>query len=112
MRIQKDYIVNSGSTYDQHTKNMRKASRQYSMNKDLGTGFLLGFKAHDEVSRIRQGQAAHPIMSYRTRSSFRKSSQVRNEEELNILKKLERNFHREQIKGRSCWSQLKPVDTS
>ena len=37
---------------------------------------------------------------------------MRNEEELSVLKKLERNFRKEQATGRSCWSQLRPVNTS
>jgi len=90
------------------------------ISKETGSGFRTTFKAHDEGSRVKQQHAFYPIMSKQEKpknqsSSFYGASSLKSSEREKIkisLKKLEKNFRKEQIKGRSSWQVLKPGMTS
>lgn len=89
------------------------------ISKEIGSGFRTTLKAHDEGSRVKQQHAFHPIMNKQEKpkssSSFYGASSLKSSEREKIkisLKKLEKNFKKEQIKGRSSWQVLKPGMTS
>ena len=62
-RFQKEYIVQSGSSYFRGSPILNYGGRHLDVVKDCGSGFRTSFKAQDEVSRVLKRHADNPVMA-------------------------------------------------